>query len=360
MNWKIGAFLDRAKLTRDGKLTRAAILLIGKAESAHLLSPHPALMTWKLMTEERTYKHFHPPFLLSTTELFQIIRNPQMKILPDQTLFPVEIAKYDQKVILEAIHNCIAHQNYNRNGRIVIAEYSDKLVFENEGSFFDGKPDDYVLGEKTPRKYRNPFLAQAMTELSMIDSIGYGIHNMNLWQARRYLPLPDYDLSEAGAVKLTVFGNIVDPEYSKMLIQNTDIPLEDIQALDRIQKKLPINTEVMKGLRKKKLVEGRKPRFYISAQVANATEKKADYIRYRAQDDEFYHKQIIDYLNKFHKASREEITRLLWNKLSDALNDKQKTTKISTILTKMRCNGLIENQGTRKRSKWISTKKKNA
>jgi ATP-dependent DNA helicase RecG len=27
------------------------------------------------------------------------------------------------------------------------------LVFENEGSFFEGQPDDYIAGNKTPRGY---------------------------------------------------------------------------------------------------------------------------------------------------------------------------------------------------------------
>ncbi|GAH24399.1 unnamed protein product, partial [marine sediment metagenome] len=109
-----------------------------KPESAHLIQPHPAQMTWKLEGPEKAYEHFSPPFLLNTTALYQKIRNIQVRILPDNTLFPIEIAKYDQKVVLEALHNCIAHQDYSRNGRIIITELEDKLIFENEGSFYEG------------------------------------------------------------------------------------------------------------------------------------------------------------------------------------------------------------------------------
>ena len=42
-----------------------------------------------------------------------------------------------------------------------------------------------------PRRYRNPALVQAMTQLNMIDHLGYGIERMNHSQASRYLPLPD-------------------------------------------------------------------------------------------------------------------------------------------------------------------------
>ena len=79
------------------------------------------------------------------------------------------------------------------------------LVLENEGSFFEGRPEDYIAGARTPRRYRNPFLAQAMAELNMIDTMGYGIHEMHVGQARRYSPMPDYDLSEPQAVKKAVF-----------------------------------------------------------------------------------------------------------------------------------------------------------
>lgn len=79
----------------------------------------------------------------------------------------------------------------------------------------------------------------------MIDTMGYGIYEMHKRQAKRYLPMPDYDLSEPNIVKLAIHGSVVDPAYSRLLIQNTDLPLNDILALDRIQKKLSIPKEVV-------------------------------------------------------------------------------------------------------------------
>jgi len=188
MAWPLATFLDRARITQDGKVTRTALLLLGKAESAYLLSPHPVQMTWKLEGPERAYEHFSAPFLLSTTLLYQKIRNIQLRLLPMGQLVPHEIAKYDQKMVLEALHNCIAHQDYARDGRIVVIEKQDRLVFENEGGFFEGQPDDYSLGEKLPRRYRNAFLVEAMSGLNMIDKMGFGIHDMHLSQVKRYVP----------------------------------------------------------------------------------------------------------------------------------------------------------------------------
>lgn len=355
-SWPDAVFLDRARLTQNGHITRATLLLLGKSESAYRLSPHPAQMTLKLEGTEQAYMHFTPPFLLTTTELYQKIRNLPLRILPDDQLVPIEVAKYDRKIVLEALHNCIAHQDYTRNGRVVVIEKPDRLIFESEGAFFEGVPADYVGGHKTPRRYRNPFLTQAMAELNMIDTMGYGIHEMHLGQARRYFPMPDYDLNEPQAVKLTLYGAVVDVAYSRLLIQKTNLPLSDILALDRVQKKLPIDDAVVKRLRQAKLIEGRKPHLYVSAAVASATAAKADYINTRGQDDEFYIKQITDYMTKFGSASRQEIDKLLLSKLSDALDSTQKQNKIGNLLTGMRIGGVITNAGTRKVPKWVFKK----
>jgi len=351
-HWPLATFLDRAHVTQDGQITRAGLLLLGKEESAWRLSPHPAQLTWKLEGQERAYEHFGPPFLLNTTRLYQRIRNIQLRLLPQDELLPIEVSKYDQKIVLEALHNCIAHQDYTRNARVIVTELPEKLLFENEGSFFEGQPDEYIQGDKTPSRYRNTALTRAMVALNMIDTMGYGIHLLYVGQARRYFPLPDYDLSVANRVKLTLYGGIVDFAYSRLLIQKTDLPLLDILALDRVQKKLPIPDAVATHLRRGRLIEGRKPNYHVSALVAQTTARKADYIRTRTQDDAFYTKLLTDYLEKFGHASRKEINTLLLDKLSDALSEEQKYNKISNLIAKLRQRGVIVNTNSDAAPRW--------
>ncbi len=354
--WSVETFLDRSRLTQAGQITRAALLLLGKRESAYLLSPHPVEMTWRLLDEVKAYEHFGPPFLLNTTALYRKIRNFQMRLLPHNALLPIEVPKYDQKMILEALHNCIAHQDYQRNARIVVSEYSNRLQFDSEGEFFEGQPTDYLKGDKTPRRYRNPFLVQAMVELNMIDTMGYGIYQIHQAQAARFLPLPDYDLSEPKRVCLTVYGNVVDPAYSRLLMQNTELSFSHILALDRVQKNLEIPADTAHQLRKAGLIEGRKPNYHISSHVAQATENKADYIKTRRQDDTFYKQLILDYLKQFGEASRKEIDTLLVEKLSPTLNHEQKSNKIANLLTNLRRSKHIVNKGSRTASRWTLNK----
>jgi ATP-dependent DNA helicase RecG len=352
MGWPVATFLDRARLTQAGQITRATLLLLGKAEAAFRLSPYPAQLTWSLRGQERAYEHFGLPFLLTTSHLYQRIRNVQLRLLPQDELLPVEVPKYDQKIVLEALHNCIAHQDYSRCGRVVVTEHPATLVFENEGGFFEGQPGDYIDGTKLPRRYRNPFLAQAMAELNMIDTMGYGIRDMYAGQAQRYFPLPDYDLSEADAVKMTIYGGVVDPAYSRLLIQKTNLPLADVLALDRVQKKLPIPDSAAARLKRSGLIEGRKPNLHVSAQIAKATGSVTAYLRTRGQDDAFYVKQITDYLTVNGEASRADINQLLLGKLSDVLTDEQRYTKVSNLLGKLRRRGVIVNVGSDAAPRW--------
>lgn len=357
MEWPLATFLDRARLTKNGQITRAALLLLGKPEAAWHLSPHMAQLTWRLEGAESAYQHFSLPFLLNSTALYQQIRNIQIRILPKDSLLAVEVAKYDRKIVLEALHNSIAHQDYALNGRIIVTERIDRLTFENDGGFYEGVPADYLSGTKTPRRYRNPFLVNAMAELGMIDTMGYGIYQMHIGQARRYFPMPDYDLSEANVTRMTLYGGVIDQAYSEMLMLKTNLPLADILALDRVQKKLPVDDVMTKHLRHAGLIEGRKPNLYVSASVAKATDSKATYIRMRAQDDDYYAKLIMDYLQQYDHASKKEIKQLLQNKLSDALTEKQKSNKINNLLTKLRLSGRIFNSGSDAVPSWKIVKK---
>jgi len=334
-NWDIQTFLDKAKITINGKITNTAILLLGKEESTHYLLPSVAEITWKLETEEKAYEHFTCPLLLNTSKILQNIRNIKFKFFPDNELLSTTVDKYDTRTILEALHNCIAHQNYSLNSRIIVTEKIDRLIFFNAGNFYEGKPEDYIAGEKTPEKYRNPWLVNAMVNLGMIDTMGYGIHTMYLSQKKRFFPLPDYLLTETQKVVLQIYGHSIDENYSKLLIERKDLPLSSVFLLDRVQKNLSISKDAAALLRKEKLIEGRYPNYFVSASVAEVTGDKASYIKNKAFDKTYYKDLIIKFIKRYKKASREDIDALLMGKLSDALNDKQKRTKIRNLLYEM-------------------------
>jgi len=260
-------------------------------------------------------------------------------------------------VILEALNNCIAHQDYGMQSRIILTEKSGKLIFDSAGSFFEGSADDYTLGEKTPKKYRNKWLVEAMLNLNMIDSLGYGIHKMYKSQRQRFFPLPDYTYSTSNSVVLEIYGHSIDEKYAKLLIERKDdLSLTEVILLDKIQKNMPITDEAAKLLKSKGLIEGRKPNYYISVMIAEITNQKADYTRNKGLDKEVLKSLILQHISNHTFASREEIDSLLLEQLPAYMNEKQRKKKIENILQEIKNSGLITNVGSRGKSKWILNK----
>lgn len=233
------------------------------------------------------------------------------------------------------MNNCIAHQDYSLNSRIIVTEKIDKLIFSNAGSFFEGNPEDYTTGDKTPERYRNSWLANAMVNLGMIDRLGYGIHTLFMAQRQRFFPMPDYLLSNRNKVVLQIYGHAINENYSKLLIERKDLPLDRIVLLDKVQKKQAITEKAASILRKEKLIEGRKPNYFVAASVAEATNEKASYIKNRAFDKAYYKDLIIEFIEKYKDASRNDIDNLLMEKLSNILSVSQKRNKIRNLLYEM-------------------------
>lgn len=355
--WDDLIFLNKAKLTRQGSITKAAIILLGKEEFENLISPSVARITWILRSEsgvERDYEHFGPPFIINAEKVFAKIRNLKYRYLPDETLFPTEINQYDPWVIREALHNCIAHQDYQLNGKINVVENSYELIFSNVGSFIPGDIETVIKQDSPPEIYRNPFLAHAMVNLNMIDTIGSGIRKMFQTQMDRFFPLPDYDLSQAEKVSVKIQGRILSENYTRLLIKNRDIDLPTVMLLDKVQKRIQLSKSEHKFLKLKKLVEGRYPNLFVSSSIAATTEEKAKYIRYRGFDKQYYQDMIIEFIRKNGTANRNEINDLILGKLPEILTESQKKNKINNMLTEMSGKlGIIVNTGSRKYPRWI-------
>ena len=339
-SWSDEVFLNKAKITIDGKITHAAILLLGKPESLHFIN-HIGEIVWRLAGKDNVGQVFTIPFLLTTTEVMHKIRNYPFKLFPKNSFLPGEGMKYDSEVILEALHNSIAHQDYLENQRIIVIERENELEFRNCGGFFDGTYEDYITGERIPRKYRNQFLAQAMANIKMIDTEGFGIHKMFVSQKERWLPMPDYDKSDNDNVVLTLPGNVIDENYSLMLLENTNIDLTTAVLLDKVQKGKPISENAVKMLRKEKLIEGRKPHLYVSKFIAKATDKQVEYTLKKGFNDAECQEWILKALNDHKVLSRKQINELLWNKLPIDFTEDQKMAKIKNLLYKMHKNNTI-------------------
>lgn len=356
--WDDITFLNKAKLTIKGKITRTAIILLGKDESEHFINPAEAKIRWILKDEkgiERDYLIVGTPILLAVDKIYNKIRNLKYRYLPEGTLFPEEVSQYEPYSIREAMNNQIAHQDYTKHGKMNVVEMPDQLVFTNLGEFIPGSIENVIMDDAPEEEYRNPFLANAMLNLKMVDVIGSGIRKMFLYQKDRFFPMPEYDLSD-GRVSMTLIGKVINEDYARLLAQREDLSLNEVILLDRIQKKKPINREEEKSLRQKKLIEGRRPNFFLSKDIAQELEQKADYSKNKGLDKQYYLDFILKAIKEHGSMTRVDIDKLLWNKLPEWMTDKQRKNRIKNLLSELRTNGEIHNSGTLGNSQWILLK----
>lgn len=349
-------FLNKAKITLNNKITYAAMLLLGKNDDDYLMNGYNSKMTWKLCDEKNVidYEHFGIPFLINVEKIKNKIRNLRYRYMVNEnTLFPNEVDQYDNYILRELINNCIVHQDYRLKGIINIIEFKDKLMIINEGYFIPQKVENVLKNGYSSPYYRNQFLANAMVSLNMIDTVGSGIKRIYNIQKEKYFPMPDYDLSEENRVKVTLYGKIIDEKYTKILFEKTNLDIDKVMLLDRVQKKYHITKEQSEYLKKDNLIEGRYPNIYISSDIAKITDEKEKYILNTGLENDYYKNLILKYIKEYGHATRKEIIKLLKDKLPASLDDKNKINRIRYLINILKQENLICYDNTRGNSYWI-------
>ena len=346
--WDNITFLNKAKITRQGKITNTAIILLGREESEHYISPAICKIRWKLQSKDDKNKDFHIfsiPMIKAVEEITHIIRNTSYVYTIEGSLFPDTMSRYDVFTLREPLNNAIAHQDYSKMARIeIIEEEDEKLSFRNYGQFIPTSIEDVVNKDFPESYYRNPFLVEAMRNVNMVETEGGGIRKLFIQQKKRFFPMPSYTLT-GGMVLCEISGKVLDENFARILVNNPELSLPEIILLDKVQKREELNDDAITYLRSKKFVEGRKSNLFLSFKVVDASKHiglKATYIKNKSFDDSYYKELIINYVTTFKKASRSDIEELLTNKLPDILSKRQKYDKITNLLASLRKEGKLK------------------
>lgn len=349
--WSVEELLSHSEIMREGKLTRAAILLLGKENSLVKLHPAVAQITWTLQNEEDEvvdYEHFSIPFILTVDAVLAKIRNLTMRELPGGTLFPDVEKQYDDYSIREALHNCIAHQDYTLRERITFVEGPGYLYYGNGGSFIPQTIERALEHTGPQRHYRNECLCKGMVHFNMIDTVGRGIKKIFMEQQKRFFPMPDYEIdNENRSVGVTIYGKVIDEKYTNLLKSSSKISLKDCILLDAIQKHRKLPDESIRNLKNKKLIEGRKNNYTISLKVAKLTHQLGKYAREKGLDS----KELIPLLMSLaQKAGADGFKRMdaveaVEHLLPANKSRQQQIRFVGDLLRGMAKDGLIETNG---------------
>lgn len=359
--WTVEEFLSNSGVMREGQLTRAAILLLGKPISLQKMHPAVAQITWTWEDQDETvidYEHFTIPFVLTVDKVLAKIRNKTMRELPGGTLFPDTMKQYDDYTIREALHNCIAHQDYTLQERISFVEGDDKLYYGNGGSFIPGTIENALEHKGPQRHYRNECLCTGMVNFNMIDTVGRGIKKIFAEQRNRYFPMPDYDIdNNKRSVGVTIYGKMLDEKYSSLLKSDTSLTLKECILLDAIQKHRPVTKDTIKHLKEKGLIEGRSPNYTISLSVAKLTHQVGHYTQVTGLAQNSIQKLALQLAFNAGDMGfrRMDAYEALQHALPASSTHDEKLRKVGRLLGKMAEEGLIVKSESGKQ--WIITEK---
>lgn len=339
--WSTEEFLSKCELMVNGKLTRAAIILLGKMFSDSKLRPAVAEVTWTIRDEKQDvvdYEHFSVPFILTVDEILAKIHNLTLREMPGGTLFPDTMKQYDDYTIREALHNCIAHQDYTLRQRINFVENPGFLYYANGGSFIPGTLENALATNGPQRFFRNACLCKAMVHFNMIDTVSRGIKKMFTEQMERRFPMPDYEIdNEKKEVAVRIYGNAINERYTKLLKDNDTLTLHDCISLDAIQKGHRIDDEIAQDLLKRGLIEGEVPNYTISLGVAKASRQLPEYTRVRGLERDKIKHMILQYIQNAGPdgAKRDAILEYLQDTLPSRNTREQNSDLIRNILREM-------------------------
>ena len=352
--WDTRTFLNKSKITTNGKITRAAILLLGKPESSNYILPAHGTIKWILKCadgSERDYYIASCPLILTVEEIHHRIINLKYRYLQSGTLFPEEVDQYAPYLIREALNNAIAHQDYSLKGAINVVQDEDTLRITNLGDFIPRSIENVLQQDAPEEYYRNQLLSTAMVNYKMVDTIGSGIKKMFRLQREKYFPLPDYTLTDR-RVEVLFTGKVLDVKYATLLSQNKSLSLSDIFLLDKVQKRKPLTDEDVAYLRKKKFISGRKPNFIISSSLVASTGQKVEHSKVKGLTTQEYETILLDSLKEYKSLTRKEVDGILGKVFPDTLTDRQKKTKANHLLSKLSKDGKITNTGNTAKPLW--------
>lgn len=339
--WSDEKFLSKCGLMIDGKLTHAAIILLGKSFSEYLLRPAVVQVTWTLRDKNKDvvdYEHFSVPYILTVDEILAKIHNLTLREMPGGTLFPDTMKQYDDYTIREALHNCIAHSNYQLQQRINFVENPGFLYYSNAGSFIPGSLEEVLSTDEPQKFFRNDCLCQAMVHFNMIDTVSRGIKKMFTEQWQRRFPMPDYEIdNDRQQVAVRIYGTSIDERYTNMLKNNDSLTLWDCISLDAIQKGHRIDETVAQDMIQRGLIEGEAPNYTISLSVAKASRQLAKYTKVRGLERDKIKHMILQYIQNagVDGAKRDAILDYLQDTLPVRNTKEQNSDLIRNILREM-------------------------
>ncbi|MEW6171955.1 MAG: RNA-binding domain-containing protein [Bacillota bacterium] len=163
---------------RNGRLTRAGILLTGREESIkeHLpgyIWTHLRMRGDTEYSDRADGRDALPVAILRLTDRI-MADNPIATV--EYGMFHLEYRTYPEIALREALMNAFCHADYRIPGPILVKQFSQKIEISNLGGFIGGISPHNILHHQPVS--RNPNLVEALTRLRLVNRSNLGIPRM--------------------------------------------------------------------------------------------------------------------------------------------------------------------------------------
>jgi len=357
--------LNDLELIREGELTYAALILLGKEKIIKKIIPQSAIILEYRTSEAKIpfdqRKEFKSPYYLGIDILWNSI-NERNGIIPvHEGPYIFDIPLFSREVIRESINNAIAHRDYQIQSEVVIKLYPNKFVITNPGGFPLGVNINNLLTiNSTPR---NRLLTEILAKTGIVERSGQGVDKIFYQCITESKGLPDYSKSDDYQVELIIPGIVRDKAFFLFINQiqqdksdEEKLSVQDVIILDLINQgadKSELNLDVVNKLYNEKLIEKvgrtRKLKYRLSKIYYSFIGQEGRYSKETPLNEEQIFSNIYTHLKRFKSAQIKDFVQIFGESLS-----REQIKDTTYKLVKMK---ILETHGKGKGTKYILSKK---
>lgn len=214
----VGQTLEDLGLVEGDRLRLAALVLLGtKAALRRELAC--AELVYEYRTEEPRIEHdfrkeWRVGFLEAMDELWAAIEVRTNVMHFHEGLFVRDIPVVRESVVREALLNAVSHRDYRSAGSIFVRQWPQGLRVESPGGLPTGITVENMLVRQLPR---NRLIADTLRQLGLVERSGQGMDRMVRSSVLDGKLPPDFRLTDAHHVFLTLHGLVSDSRFVRYL-----------------------------------------------------------------------------------------------------------------------------------------------
>jgi ATP-dependent DNA helicase RecG len=210
---------EKLRLTENGKLKRAAIILFGKDPGKFYPNMFVKIGRFGKDDADLKFQEIIEGNLIHMLHeiLNQLNRKFLIKAIEFEGIYRIEKGEYPVPAIREMLLNSLVHRSY-MGAPIQIRVYDTKITIWNEGTLPDGLTLDALKRSHSSRP-RNPIIADVCFKGGYIDSWGRGTVKIFDTCKQAALPLPEM-IEIDGGFSITLYKETISPEKHSETILN--------------------------------------------------------------------------------------------------------------------------------------------